>query len=50
METLDINDVLVENNLRFKLKDGGSYVRSKESKKLLSFIGFYLYRWYKFSN
>ena len=32
METLDIEDVLVENNLRFKLKDGGSYVRSKESK------------------
>ena len=32
METLDISDVLVENNLRFKLTDGGSYVRSKESK------------------
>ena len=32
METLDIEDVLVEKNLRFKLKDGGSYVRSKESK------------------
>ena len=32
METLDINDVLVEKNRRFKLKDGGSYVRSKESK------------------
>ena len=32
METLDISDVLVEKNLRFKLKDGGSYVRSKESK------------------
>ena len=32
METLDIEDVLVEKNLGFKLKDGGSYVRSKESK------------------
>ena len=32
METLDIEDVLIEKNLRFKLKDGGSYVRSKESK------------------
>ena len=32
METLDIEDALVEKNLRFKLKDGGSYVRSKESK------------------
>ena len=32
METVDIEDVLVEQNLRFKLKDGGSYVRSKESK------------------
>ena len=32
MDTLDIEDVLVEKNLRFKLKDGGSYVRSKESK------------------
>ena len=32
METLDIEDVLVENNLRFRLKEGGSYVRSKESK------------------
>ena len=32
METLDIEDVLVEKNLRFKLKDGGFYVRSKESK------------------
>ena len=32
METLEIDDVLVEKNLRFKLKDGGSYVRSKESK------------------
>ena len=34
METLDIEDVLVEKNLRFKLKDGGSYVRSKESKNV----------------
>ena len=33
METLDIEDVFVEKNLRFKLKNGGSYVRSKESKK-----------------
>ena len=32
METLDISDVLVEKNLQFKLKDSGSYVRSKESK------------------
>ena len=32
METLEIDDVLLEKNLRFKLKDGGSYVRSKESK------------------
>ena len=32
METLVIEDVLVEKNLRFKLKGGGSYVRSKESK------------------
>ena len=32
METLQINGVLVEKNLRFKLKDGGSYVRSEESK------------------
>ena len=32
MEPLDIEDVLVEKNLRFKLTDGGSYVRSKESK------------------
>ena len=34
METLDIEDVLVENNLRFRLNDGGSYVRSKESKNV----------------
>ena len=32
MDTLEIDDVLVEKNLRLKLKDGGSYVRSKESK------------------
>ena len=32
METLDIEDVLVGKSLRFKLKDGGPYVRSKESK------------------
>ena len=32
METLDISGVLVEKNLGFKSKDGGSYVRSKESK------------------
>ena len=32
MEALDIEDVLVEKNLRFKLQEGGSYVRSKESK------------------
>ena len=35
METLEIDDVLVEKNLRFKLKDGGSYVRSKESKTFI---------------
>ena len=34
METLDITDVLVEKKLRFKFKDGGSYVRSKESKSI----------------
>ena len=33
METVDIEDVLVEKNLRFKLIEGGSYVRSKENKK-----------------
>ena len=32
MESLDISSVLVEKKLRLKLKDGGSYVRSKESK------------------
>ena len=44
METLNIEDVLVEKNLRFRLRDGGSYVRSKESKNFLPFVGFYLYR------
>ena len=32
METLDIEDRLHEGKLRFRLKDGASYIRMKESK------------------